>query len=226
VIRVPIGAYGSGGPYHSSSIESVLTNIRGIKVVYPSSGADLKGLLKAAYYDPNPVVLLEHKGLYWSKIKGTEESMSIEPSADYVIPIGKARLVSSIPEDRASEGGTVGIITYGRGVYWSIEAIKGHENDAEILDLRSLNPMDHDAMNLLCQKHGKILLVTEESIECNFTLGLAGRIQRDNFNYLDAPIEIVGAIDTPAIPLNSDLEVELLPNAEKVKEKFQKLLKF
>jgi len=226
VIRVPIGAYGSGGPYHSSSVESVLTNIRGIKVVYPSTGADLKGLLKAAYYDPNPVVLLEHKGLYWSKIKGTEESMSIEPSADYVIPIGKARLVSSIPEDRASEGGTVGIITYGRGVYWSIEAIKGHENDAEILDLRSLNPMDHDAMNLLCQKHGKILLVTEESIECNFTLGLAGRIQRDNFNYLDAPIEIVGAIDTPAIPLNSDLEVELLPNAEKVKEKFQKLLKF
>jgi 2-oxoisovalerate dehydrogenase E1 component len=226
VIRVPIGAYGSGGPYHSSSIESVLTNIRGIKVVYPSSGADLKGLLKAAYYDPNPVVLLEHKGLYWSKIKGTEESMSIEPSADYVIPIGKARLVRSIPEDRASEGGTVGIITYGRGVYWSIEAIKGHENDAEILDLRSLNPMDHDAMNLLCQKHGKILLVTEESIECNFTLGLAGRIQRDNFNYLDAPIEIVGAIDTPAIPLNSDLEMELLPNAEKVKEKFQKLLKF
>ena len=152
--------------------------------------------------------------------------MSIEPSADYVIPIGKARLVRSIPEDRASEGGTVGIITYGRGVYWSIEAIKGHENDADILDLRSLNPMDHDAMNLLCQKHGKILLVTEESIECNFTLGLAGRIQRDNFNYLDAPIEIVGAIDTPAIPLNSDLEVELLPNAEKVKEKFQKLLKF
>lgn len=226
VIRVPIGAYGSGGPYHSSSVESVLTNIRGIKVVYPSTGADLKGLLKAAYYDPNPVVLLEHKGLYWSKIKGTEESMSIEPSADYVIPIGKARLVRSIAEDRASQGGTVGIITYGRGVYWSIEAIKGHEDDAEILDLRSLNPMDHDAMNILCRKHGKILLVTEESIECNFTLGLAGRIQRDNFNYLDAPIEIVGAIDTPAIPLNSDLEMELLPNAEKVKEKFHKLLKF
>ena len=226
VIRVPIGAYGSGGPYHSSSVESVLTNIRGIKVVYPSTGADLKGLLKAAYYDPNPVVLLEHKGLYWSKIKGTEESMSIEPSADYVIPIGKARLVRSITEGRSSQGGTVGIITYGRGVYWSIEAIKGHEDDAEILDLRSLNPMDHDAMNILCRKHGKILLVTEESIECNFTLGLAGRIQRDNFNYLDAPIEIVGAIDTPAIPLNSDLEMELLPNAEKVKEKFQKLLKF
>jgi 2-oxoisovalerate dehydrogenase E1 component len=226
VIRVPIGAYGSGGPYHSSSVESVLTNIRGVKVVYPSNGADLKGLLKAAYYDPNPVVLLEHKGLYWSKIKGTEESMSIEPSADYVIPIGKARLVRSISDERISNGGTVGVITYGRGIYWTLEAIKGFENSVEVLDLRSLNPLDHEAMNILCQKHGKILLVTEESIECNFTLGLAGRLQRDNFNYLDASIEIVGAIDTPAIPLNSELELELLPNAEKVKEKLEKLLKF
>jgi 2-oxoisovalerate dehydrogenase E1 component len=88
IIRVPIGAYGSGGPYHSSSVESVLLQIRGIKVVYPSTGADLKGLLKAAYYDPNPVVVLEHKGLYWSKVKGTEDAKTIDPSEDYVIPIG------------------------------------------------------------------------------------------------------------------------------------------
>ena len=152
--------------------------------------------------------------------------MSIEPSADYVIPIGKARLVRSISDERISNGGTVGVITYGRGIYWTLEAIKGFENSVEVLDLRSLNPLDHEAMNILCQKHGKILLVTEESIECNFTLGLAGRLQRDNFNYLDASIEIVGAIDTPAIPLNSELELELLPNAEKVKEKLEKLLKF
>jgi len=92
VIRVPIGAYGSGGPYHSSSVESVLANIRGIKIVYPSTGADLKGLLKAAFYDPNPVVVLEHKGLYWSKVKGTEDARTIEPSEDYVIPLGKARI--------------------------------------------------------------------------------------------------------------------------------------
>ena len=78
VIRVPTGAYGSGGPYHSSSVESILTNIHGIKIVYPSNAADLKGLLKAAYYDPNPVVILEHKGLYWGKIKGTEDTKTIE----------------------------------------------------------------------------------------------------------------------------------------------------
>ena len=226
VIRVPIGAYGSGGPYHSSSVESVLTNIRGIKVVYPSTGADLKGLLKAAYYDPNPVVILEHKGLYWSKIKGTEESMSIEPSADYVIPIGKARTVRDTVSKEIEKGNSLGIISYGRGIYWSVEAMKGNEDRIELLDLRSLNPIDHDAMNKLCKKHGKVLLVTEESIECNFMLGIAGRLQRDNFMYLDAPIEIVGSVDTPAIPLNSELELALLPNGERVKEKIEKLLKF
>ena len=89
IIRVPIGAYGSGGPYHSSSIESILANIRGIKIVYPSNSADMKGLMKAAYYDPNPIIMLEHKGLYWSKIKGTESARQPEPSRDYIIPIGK-----------------------------------------------------------------------------------------------------------------------------------------
>tara|TARA_B100001287_G_scaffold252012_1_gene233658 strand:- start:4897 stop:6981 length:2085 start_codon:yes stop_codon:yes gene_type:complete len=226
VIRVPIGAYGSGGPYHSSSVESVLTNIRGIKVVYPSTGADLKGLLKAAYYDPNPVILLEHKGLYWSKIKGTEESMSIEPSADYVIPIGKARTVRTALSEEIEKGNSLGIITYGRGIYWSLEAMKSYENRIELLDLRSLNPIDHRAMNDLCRRHGKVILVTEESIECNFMLGIAGRLQRDNFMYLDAPIEIVGSADTPAIPLNSDLELALLPNGFKIEEKIEKLFKY
>ena len=225
VIRVPIGAYGSGGPYHSSSVESVLTNIRGIKVVYPSTGADLKGLLKAAYYDPNPVVLLEHKGLYWSKIKGTEESMSIEPSDDYVIPIGKARTVRTALSEEVEKGNSLGIITYGRGVYWSLEAMKGNEDQIELLDLRSLHPIDHQAMNTLCRKHGKVILVTEESIECNFMLGIAGKLQRDNFMYLDAPIEVVGSVDTPAIPLNSELELALLPNGERVKESIEKLFK-
>ncbi len=226
VIRVPIGAYGSGGPYHSSSVESVLTNIRGIKVIYPSNGADLKGLLKAAFYDPNPVVILEHKGLYWSKIPGTEGAMSIEPSEDYVIPIGKARTVLEANESEVEKGNSCGVITYGRGVYWTLEAAKTFEGQVEILDLRSLNPLDHEAMNTLCRKHNKILFVTEESIESSFTLGLAGRLQRDNFKFLDAPISIVGSIDTPAIPLNSILEAELLPNAEKVEEKLKQLLAY
>jgi 2-oxoisovalerate dehydrogenase E1 component len=226
VIRVPIGAYGSGGPYHSSSVESVLANIRGIKVVYPSTGADLKGLLKAAYYDPNPVVILEHKGLYWSKIPGTEGAMSIEPSDDYMIPIGKARIVQIASDEKRLAGESIGVITYGRGVYWSIEAATSFEGQVEILDLRSINPLDIDAMGALCERHGKILLVTEESIECTFTQGLAGRLQRSHFKSLDAPIEIVASIDTPAIPLNGALEAELLPNAAKVADGMKKLLNF
>lgn len=226
VIRVPIGAYGSGGPYHSSSVESVLSNIRGIKLVYPSNGADLKGLLKAAYYDPNPVVMLEHKGLYWSKIKGTEKAMSIEPSEDYMIPIGKARIVQESDASFAESGESIGIISYGRGIYWSLEAMNDYKGQIELLDLRSLNPLDHEAMNTLCKKHSHIIIVTEESEECSFALGLAGRLQRDNFTFLDAPIEIVGSVDTPAIPLNSDLELALLPNADKIKKAIDKTLKF
>jgi len=226
VIRVPIGAYGSGGPYHSSSVESVLTNIRGIKVVYPSTGADLKGLIKAAFYDPNPVVILEHKGLYWSKIPGTEGAMSIEPDENYIIPIGKARVVQAADQTAIAKGESCVVITYGRGVYWTLEASKNVQNRVEILDLRSLNPLDMDAINAAVTKHGKVMLVTEESVESTFTLGLAGRIQRDNFQSLDAPIAIVGSVDTPAIPLNSILEAELLPNAEKVGVALEKLLAY
>ena len=226
VIRVPIGAYGSGGPYHSSSVESILTNIRGIKVAYPSTGADLKGLMKAAFYDPNPVVMLEHKGLYWSKIPGTEGAMSIEPDEDYIIPFGKGRVVQEASETSISKGESCVIITYGRGIYWSLEAIKAFEGRIEIVDLRTLNPLDHDMINAVAQKHGKVMLVTEESVEASFTLGLAGRIQRDNFKYLDAPVSIVGSVDTPAIPLNSILEAELLTNSEKVKTALGDLLNY
>lgn len=226
VIRVPIGAYGSGGPYHSSSVESVLANIRGIKVVYPSTGADLKGLLKAAFYDPNPVVILEHKGLYWSKIPGTEGAMSTEPSADYVVPIGKARIVQEAQSAFIDKGESLGVITYGRGVYWSLEAASHFEGRIEILDLRSINPLDIDAMQALCKRHGKILLVTEESIENTFTLGLAGRLQKLCFNDLDAPIDIVASVDAPAIPLNGGLEAAMLPNANKVLAAITQLLNY
>ncbi|MFN9112015.1 MAG: thiamine pyrophosphate-dependent enzyme, partial [Bacteroidota bacterium] len=139
VIRVPIGAYGSGGPYHSSSVESVVTNIRGIKVAYPSTGADLKGLMKSAFYDPNPVVIFEHKGLYWSKIKGTEGAMSIEPDEDYIIPFGKARVVQDADPEVVKRGESAVVITYGRGVYWTLEASKAFEGRVEIIDLRTLN---------------------------------------------------------------------------------------
>ncbi|MBI1838439.1 MAG: tungsten formylmethanofuran dehydrogenase [Flavobacteriia bacterium] len=226
IVRVPIGAYGSGGPYHSSSVESVLTNIRGIKVAYPSTGADLKGLMKAAFYDPNPVVMLEHKGLYWSKIPGTEGAMSIEPDEDYVIPFGKARVVQEAIAENIEKGNSCVVITYGRGVYWTLEACAEFKDKVEIIDLRTLNPIDTEKINEVTQKHGKVLLVTEESEEATFTLGLAGRIQRDNFKTLDAPVMILGSMDTPAIPLNSILEATLLPNADKVKIALESLLNY
>lgn len=226
ILRVPIGAYGSGGPYHSSSVESVVTQIRGVKVAYPSTGADLKGLLKSAYYDPNPVVIFEHKGLYWSKIKGTEGAKTVEPDEDYVIPFGKARTVIEADHDKIERGESIAIITYGRGVYWSLEAVKQFKGQVEIIDLRTLNPIDEEAMYTAAKKHNKVLLVTEESIENSFTLGLAARIQKNCFKHLDAPVEIVGSIDTPAIPLNSILEATLLPNAEKVAKAIGNLLEY
>ena len=226
VIRVPIGAYGSGGPYHSSSVESVVTNIRGVKVAYPSTGADLKGLLKSAYYDPNPVVIFEHKGLYWSKIPGTEGAATIEPDENYVIPFGKARVVQEAESKFVDSGESCAIITYGMGVYWSLAAAKNHPGQVEIIDLRTLNPIDKEAMFSAARKHGKVLLVTEESSEASFTLGLASRIQENCFEYLDAPIMTIGSIDTPAIPLNSTLESTLLPNAEKVGQKLKTLLNY
>ena len=194
--------------------------------MYPSTGADLKGLLKAAFYDPNPVVILEHKGLYWSKIAGTEGAMSIEPSSDYIVPIGVARTVLSASSKAEQEGSSIGIITYGRGVYWSLEAAREFEGKVEILDLRTINPLDMPAMESLCERHGKILLVTEESIENSFTLGIAGRLQQSCFAHLDAPIQIVGSVDAPAIPLNSGLEAAMLPNAQKVSNAITKLLNF
>ena len=226
ILRVPIGAYGSGGPYHSSSVESVVTNIRGVKVAYPSTGADLKGLMKSAYYDPNPVVIFEHKGLYWSKIKGTEGAKTIEPDEDYVIPFGKARTVIEADQKHIDNGESVAVITYGRGVYWTLEAAKSFDNQVEIIDLRTLNPIDEDAMYAAARKHNKVLIVTEESVECSFSLGLVARIQKNCFKHLDAPVEIVGSVDTPAIPLNSTLEFTLLPNGEKVKTAIENLLNF
>ncbi len=226
ILRVPIGAYGAGGPYHSSSVESVVTNIRGVKVAYPSTGADLKGLMKSAYYDPNPVVIFEHKGLYWSKIKGTEKAKTIEPDSDYVIPFGKARTVLDCDHDKINSEGTVAVITYGRGVYWTLEAEKQFPGQVEVIDLRTLNPLDEEAMYAAARKHGKVMIVTEESVECSFSLGLMARIQKNCFEYLDAPVEIVGSIDTPAIPLNALLEFTLLPNGEKVADAIGRLLRY
>jgi 2-oxoisovalerate dehydrogenase E1 component len=226
VLRVPIGAYGSGGPYHSSSVESVLANIRGIKIVYPSTGADLKGLMKAAYYDPNPVVILEHKGLYWSRIKGTEEARTIEPDENYIIPIGKARSVLEADQEKIKKGNTIAIITYGMGVYWARAAAKHFDGRIEILDLRSIAPLDTEAIFTSARKHGKVMVLTEEPVHNGFAQSVASRISENCFECLDAPVKVVGAEDLPAIPLNSILEKTMLPDAEKVQAALEALLNY
>ncbi|MDG2058872.1 MAG: thiamine pyrophosphate-dependent enzyme [Flavobacteriales bacterium] len=223
IIRVPIGAYGSGGPYHSSSVESVLSQIKGIKIAYPSNGADLKGLMKSAFYDPNPVVILEHKGLYWSKIKGTDSAKTIEPDKDYIIPFGKARVALS--SDKKEEN-TICIITYGMGVHWALNAAKDHKRKVEIIDLRTINPIDEDLIFSTVNKHGKCLVLTEEPYHNSFAQSLTGRIQEKCFKKLDAPVFVMGSENLPAIPLNSTLEAKMLPNAEKASKKIGEILNY
>lgn len=220
IIRVPIGAYGSGGPYHSSSVESVLTNIRGIKIAYPSTGADLKGLLKAAYYDPNPVVMLEHKGLYWSKIKGTEDAKTVEPDADYVIPFGKGRMVQEVE----ATGKTLSVIAYGMGVYWAKNAAKKFPGQVEIIDLRTLIPLDEEMIYASVKKHNRCLVITEEPVNNTYAQSIASRIQQNCFEYLDAPVTVIGAENMPAVPLNSILEQAMLPNTDKVAAAIERVL--
>jgi 2-oxoisovalerate dehydrogenase E1 component len=224
LIRVPIGAYGGGGPYHSGSIESTLLTIRGIKVVYPSNAADMKGLMKAAFHDPNPVVMLEHKGLYWSKVPGTLDAKTIEPSEDYLIPLGKANIVQHASEDKINTGESVVIITYGMGVYWAKEAAKSFEGQIEIMDLRTLNPIDWELISASVKKHGRAFVLTEEPILNSFAESLAGRISKELFQFLDAPVWTLGAVSLPAVPLNVELEKRMLPSAEKVRGEFVKLL--
>ncbi|MEZ4805994.1 MAG: thiamine pyrophosphate-dependent enzyme [Flavobacteriales bacterium] len=226
ILRVPIGAYGSGGPYHSSSVESVLCNIKGIKIAYPSTGADLKGLMKAAYHDPNPVVMLEHKGLYWSKIKGTEDAKTIEPSADYIIPFGKARVVQEADAGHIERGEAAVVVTYGMGVYWAKAAAQEYPGRITIIDLRTLVPLDEDTVMTAVQRHGRCLVLTEEQLTNSFAQALAGRISDQCFAHLDAPVRTFGSADMPAIPLNSTLEATMIPSAGKVSGVLAELLAF
>jgi 2-oxoisovalerate dehydrogenase E1 component len=224
LIRVPIGAYGGGGPYHSGSVESTLLTIKGIKIVYPSNAADMKGLMKAAFLDPNPVVMLEHKGLYWSKVPGTEEAKMIEPGSDYILPLGKANIVCQASNEQIENGNTCCIITYGMGVYWAKAAAKMFEAQVEVIDLRTLYPLDEDLIFDSVRLHGKCLILTEEQQNNSFAEALAGRISKACFRHLDAPVDVMGALDLPAVPMNLILEKAMLPNAEKLAERIGMLL--
>lgn len=226
VLRVPTGAYGGGGPYHSGSVESTLLTIKGIKVVYPSNTADMKGLLKAAFHDPNPVVMLEHKGLYWSKVPGTEDAKMVEPSKDYLLPLGKANIVQAADTTRVKKGETVCVITYGMGVYWAKTAAAQLPGQVEIVDLRTLYPLDEEMIFTQVKKHGKVLVLSEEQQNNSFAEALALRITNHCYHFLDARVEVMGSLNLPAVPINLVLEAAMLPNAQTVKERIAKLLAY
>ena len=171
---------------------------------------------EAAYYDPNPVIMLEHKGLYWSKIKGTEDAKTIEPDEAYVIPFGKCRKVQSADDSCIKKGKSLSIITYGMGVYWAKAAAKNFPSQIEIIDLRTLFPLDESAIYESVKLHSRCIVLTEEPVSNSFEQSLAGKISKHCFQYLDAAVEVIGSENLPAIPLNSTLEATMLPNADKV----------
>lgn len=226
VLRVPIGAYGSGGPYHSSSVESVLTNIRGIKIAYPSNGADMKGLLKSAIADPNPVVILEHKGLYWSKVPGTDAAKTVEPDENYHIPFGKARLVLAAEATQIDNGQALVVITYGMGVHWALNAAQRFAGRVSILDLRTLVPLDEAAIFEQSRLHGRVLVVTEEPVHNTFAQSIAARVSEHCFEDLDAPVRTIGAENMPAVPLNAVLEATMILSADKVAKAMEAVLNY
>jgi 2-oxoisovalerate dehydrogenase E1 component len=226
VLRVPIGAYGSGGPYHSSSVETVVCNIKGLKVVYPSNGADLKGLMKAAYHDPNPVVIFEHKGLYWSKVPFTEGAKQPLPDKDYMIPLGVGRIALQADSDYVDQGESMCIITYGMGVHWALEAAKRFEGQITIVDLRSLVPLDEDLIYKTVKAHGRCLVVTEDTLSNSFAQTIAARIQENCWTFLDAPVRTIGSKDMPAVPLNEVLEKEMILSINQVVESIDALLSY
>jgi 2-oxoisovalerate dehydrogenase E1 component len=216
ILRVPIGAYGGGGPYHSGSVESTLLTIKGIKIVYPSNAADMKGLMKAAFHDPNPVVMLEHKGLYWSKVPGTEDAKTIEPAKDYILPLGKANIVVQADADKIKNGESLCIVTYGMGVYWAKAAAQRFPGQIEIIDLRTLYPLDEALVFESGKKHGRVMVLTEEQQNNSFSEALALRITNACYHFLDARVEVLGALNLPAVPINLALEAAMLPTTEKV----------
>ncbi|MEO0628926.1 MAG: transketolase C-terminal domain-containing protein, partial [Bacteroidota bacterium] len=172
----------------------------------------------------NPVVIFEHKGLYWSKVPGTDFAKTNEPDQDYILPFGQANIVQAIEE--SDELPTLTIVTYGMGVHWALNASKELRNQVEIVDLRTLYPLDEETIFQSVRKTNRCLVVTEEPTNNSFARSLAGLVQEQCFEKLDAPVMTIGSENTPAIPLNSVLEQTMIPSAEKVKVKIEELLAY
>lgn len=204
VVRMPCGAGSGAGPFHSQTNEAWFTKTPGLKVVYPAFPVDAKGLLNTAINDPNPVIFFEHKNLYRSKSQEV-------PTNYYTIPFGKAALIK--------EGTDVTIISYGAGVHWAMEILEKHpEISADLIDLRSLQPLDYEAIKKSVHKTNKVIILQEDSLFGGIASDLSAWIMEDCFEYLDAPVKRVGSIETP-IPFMNQLEEQYLP-----KHRFEKEL--
>jgi 2-oxoisovalerate dehydrogenase E1 component len=168
--------------------------------------------------------MLEHKGLYWSKVPGTEEARTAEPDEDYIIPLGKGRQLQMADEAKIASGESAVVITYGMGVYWAKEASRTWPGQIEIIDLRTLFPLDEELVYQRVRIHGKCLVLTEEQQLNSFAEALAGRISKNCFTSLDQPVEVMGALNLPAVPMNMELEKTMLPTAEKVSAALERLV--
>jgi 2-oxoisovalerate dehydrogenase E1 component len=210
VVRMPTGAGTAAGPFHSQSNEAWFFHTPGLKILYPSNPYDAKGLLNAAIEDPNPVLFFEHKGLY----RSIKEEI---PSDYYTVEIGKAAIVS--------EGKDFTIITYGAGVYWAKEALtKFPEASAEIIDLRTLLPLDTESIYTAVKKTGKVIVLHEDCMMGGIGGELAALISENCFEYLDAPVVRVASLDTP-VPFAVALEEQFLPK-ERLISAISKLLNY
>ena len=209
VIRMPCGGGVGAGPFHSQNNEAWFTHTPGLKVLYPSTPYDAKGMLLAAFEDPNPVMFFEHKGLY--------RSISEEiPDDYYTVEIGKAKIVK--------EGSGVSIITYGMGVHWAKKVVEKNDIDAEIIDLRTLLPLDFDTIAATVQKTGRVIVLHEDTLFGGIGGEISAYISEHLFEYLDAPVIRCASLDTP-VPFASALEQEFLP-VERFSAKLSELLQY
>ncbi len=210
VVRLPSGGGFSGGPFHSQNPEAWFLQSPGLKVVAPATADDAKGLLAAAIRDPNPVCYLEHKGLY-RYVKGEV------PEGEYVVELGKARV--------AREGEEMTVITYGSGVHLALDAAEALDESIEVIDLRSLCPLDTEAILASARKTGKVLVAHEATQSCGVGAEVAALVAAEAFEDLDAPVRRLTAADVP-IPFSPPLEQAVLPQLEDMKEACDELLRY
>jgi 2-oxoisovalerate dehydrogenase E1 component beta subunit len=210
VVRLPSGGGFSGGPFHSQNPEAWLLQAPGLKVVAPATAADAKGLLTSAIRDPNPVCFLEHKGLYRS-VRGEV------PEGDHAVPIGEANVVR--------EGGEVSVIAYGSSVHLALDAADELGEDVEVLDLRTLCPLDTEAILTTARKTGKVLVAHEATRSCGVGAEVAALVTEHAFEHLDAPVRRLTAPDVP-IPFSPPLEQAVLPQLDDMKEALRELLSY